>query len=144
MPSQYQVQLVNATETYQNVLSNKQLQDSYSGDIANDLYQADLNASTTVLNADSAYIQTVTEQGSAGGWTQDDSNAYNAATELYQNDTIIAQTGQNNANTAVEQIQTQVSQDGTNLSNVISISNVLVQIGTYTSNLIGGGGYTVS
>lgn len=143
MPSSYQVHLVNATETFQNVLSNKQLQDSDAGDIANALFQTDLTLSTNVLNIDAANVQAAAAAGSATDWTQQDSNNYNAANQIYQNDSAVAQTGQNNASAAVQQLQTQVSQDGTNLSNVISISNVIVQIGTYTSNLLSGG-YTVS
>jgi hypothetical protein len=134
MGNNYQVSLVNAVATFQNILINKQTQDSLGGDIANSLLEQQVAYTDTVLTADAA---TVEDSASvSGSWTTSDSNTFSLDNSIYQTDTSVSQTGQNNASTAVQQMQSAVSQDGTNLSNAISMSNTLVQIGQYASNLL--------
>ena len=137
MPSSYQVALVNATFEAQNILTNKQSSDAESGTLASNLLQAEFNDSTTVLNEDTTNVNNAATAGNQGDWTQTETNAYNQATEVYQNDTTVAETGQTNATNATNAEQSQVSQDGTNLSNFLSLSNILMQIGTYVSGLLG-------
>ncbi len=136
MGDNYQVALVNATISFENVLDNKQTVDSEAGDIASALLQAQISESSTVLNCDSQAITDAGNAGNVGGWTTSESNNFNLANTVYQNDSATSQLGQNNASTAVQQLQAQVSQDGTNLSNAISIANVLVSIGQYASSLL--------
>lgn len=134
MGDNYQVSLVNALVTFQNVLNNKQTQDSLGGDVANALLTVQINDSTAVLTIDS---DNVTAAATVGGtWTTQDSNNFNLENSIYQTDSSICQTGQNNASTAVQQLQSEVSQDGTNISNAISLSNTLVQIGQYASSFL--------
>lgn len=143
MPSFYQVNLVNAITVFENILDNKQTADSIAGDIASDLLTAQINESTTVINADAALVQSAATAGGNDGWTTSDSSTFNQDNSIYQTDSTICQTGQNNASSAVQTLQSQVSQDGTNISNAVSIANVLVQIGQYMSSVLSQG-YTVS
>lgn len=135
MPSDYQVALVNASVTFENILDNKQTEDALGGDIANALLEAQITEATALLNADAALVQSAATAGGTS-WTTSESSQFNLDNSIYQSDTAVCQTGQNNASTAVQQMQTQVSQDGTNISNAISIANVLVQIGQYASNFL--------
>lgn len=139
----YQVALVNAIATFENILDNKQVADSTAGDVASTLLQNQITESTTVLDADLALVQATATAGNACSssdpqncWTTSESANYNLANATYQNDTTISQTGQNTANSAVQSIQSQVSQDGTNISNAISLANILVQIGQYASSML--------
>ncbi len=136
MPSDYQVALVNASVTFENILDNKQTEDAVAGDIANALLEAQITEATALLNADAALVQSAATAGSSGSWTTSESSQFNLDNSIYQSDTAVCQTGQNNASTAVQQLQTQVSQDGTDISNAISVANVLVQIGQYASNFL--------
>jgi hypothetical protein len=132
----YQIALVDAITISQNILTNKQVTDSEAGSIASDLLNTELDASEVVLQEDADNIDDLTTQGNNGGWTTDETDAYNQANQYYQNDTAVCQTGQNNANTAVQTLSTQVGQDGTNLSNLLSISSVFVDIGQFMSGLL--------
>jgi len=132
----YQIALVNATYIMQNVLTNKQVADATSGTIASNLLQVELQDSEAVLAQDTDNIQSVATTGNQQGWTTADTNAYNQSNQVYQNDSTVCQTGQANATTSVNVDQSQVSQDGTNLSNFLSLSNVLMQIGNFMSNLL--------
>ncbi len=136
MPTSYQVALVNATAVEQNVLTNKQDTDANSGSLASTLLTSEYDASSTVETDDIDIVNSAGTAGNDGGWTQTDTNNYNSANQLYQNDTTVAETGQNNANTAVNSTQLQVGQDGTNLSNFLSLANILVSIGSYVSSLL--------
>lgn len=136
MGHNYQVALINAITTFENTLTNKQTQDSLGGDIANALLTQEITFSTNVLTEDATNVQTAATAGTAGSWTTSDSNNYSLANSQYQADSSTCQTGQNNASTAVQQMQSAVSQDGTNISNAISLSNTLVQIGQYASSLL--------
>lgn len=122
----FQYALLNATVTFQDVLGNKQGTDSEAGIVATDLLSVEYELSVEVLEEDTAAVQ------EASG-----SDAFNLANQVYQNDSAVCQTGQNNANTAVQQSQTQVSQSGTNLSNLVSLATTLIQIGQYVAGLIG-------
>ena len=139
----YQVSLVNSMSIFENILDNKQVADANAGDVAADLLANQINESTTVLNADLAIVQTQATAGNACSssnlqdcWTTSESANFNLANATYQNDSTISQTGQNNASASVQTIQSQVSQDGTNISNAISLANVLVQIGQYASSML--------
>ena len=136
MGHNYQVALINAITTFENTLTNKQTQDSLGGDIANALLTQEITFSTNVLTEDATNVQTAATAGTAGSWTTSDSNNYSLANSQYQADSSTCQTGQNNASTAVQQMQSAVSQDGTNISNAISLSNTLVQIGQHASSLL--------
>ena len=136
MPSSYQVAVVNASFTFENVLDNKQTQDALGGDIANALLEVQITESTTLLDNDAILVQDAATAGGSASWTTSASNNFNLVNAEYQNDSAVCQTGQNNASTGVQQMQTQVSQDGTNISNAISIANVLVQIGQYAVNFL--------
>lgn len=123
----FQYALLDSIVEAQDILSDKQSTDSEAGIIANNLLTAQYDASTEVLNQDTENAQAVS----------DDSDKFNAENQIYQNDSATAQTGQNNASTATQNLQTQVSQDGTNLSNLVSLASSLITIGGYVSNLIG-------
>lgn len=122
----YQYALLNATVEAQEVLGDKQITDSQAGIVANDLLTTQYDASTEVLNQDTEIAQDAS----------DDSNDFNVANQVYQNDSATTQVGQSNGNTAVQAQQTAVSQDGTNLSNLVSLSSSIISIGSYVSNLI--------
>ena len=136
MSHSYQIALVNATFIAQNVLTNKQGADATSGTIASNLLTLEFSDSSAVLADDTTNLQNVAATGQANGWDTAATNSYNQANQVYQNDTTVSQTGQTNATTAVNVDQAQVSQDGTNLSNLLSLSNVLMQIGSYMSNIL--------
>lgn len=141
----YQVALVDATATSQNLLTNMQALSSEGGTIASDLLDLEFAASTTVLDADTLNITTISNANQAaaakngGSWTTDETNAYNAANQIYQADSAVCQTGQTIGTTGVTTEQTQVSADGTNLSNLLSLSSILVAIGNFMSNTLAQG-----
>jgi hypothetical protein len=122
----YQYALLNATVEAQDILGNKQITDSNAGIVANDLLTTQYDASTEVLNQDTDTAQSTNS-----------SSSFNEANQVYQNDSATCQTGQSNANTAVQSSQTQVSQDGTNLSNLVSLASTIISIGGFVANLIG-------
>lgn len=132
MVQNFQFALIDATVRSQQILSNKQAADSQAGILATNLLTLEYSASNDVLGEDTALVQ----QESTN--TGDDDNDFTAANQQYQNDAAVAQTGQNNANTAVQQQQTQVSQDATNLSNLVSLTQTLITIGGYIANLMTG------
>ncbi len=125
--SNFQFALLDATIRSQDALSSKQASDSQSGILDNDLLVDEYNDATVVLQADTANVQ---------AQTNNSSNDQTSANTQYQNDSSVAQTGESNANTAVQQQQTQSSQDGTNLSNLVSLSSTLITIGNYVAGLI--------
>jgi hypothetical protein len=133
----YQIALVDAITVAQNILTNKQVTDSEAGNIASDLFNTDLSASEEVLDQDGDNIDDITTTGNSNGWNTTSTNDYNAANQYYQNDTTVCQTGQNVANTAVQTLQTQVGTDGTNLSNILSISSTFVDIGQFMTGIMG-------
>ena len=135
----YQVALVSAITVSQNILTNKQVTDSNAGSVASDLLNTTLDASEVVIQENADIIDDLTTEGNEGGWTTAETNSYNQANQAYQNDTTVCQTGQDNANTAVQTINTQVGQDGTNLSNVLSISSVFVDIGQFMVGILSQG-----
>lgn len=120
----FQYALLDATVLNQDILGNKQITDSTAGEIANDLLVTEYDASVAVLNEDTNIAQT--------GHSSD----FNENNQIYQNDSAVCQTGQSNASTAVQSSQTQVSQDGTNLSDLISLASTIITIGGYVANLI--------
>ena len=138
----YQVALVNATVTAQNVITDAQAINSEGGTIASTLLDLEYADSSDVLELDTASITSVSDTNQAaaetngGAWTTDETSAYNNANQVYQNDSSICQTGQSTATTAVTTEQTQVSADGTNLSNLLSLSAILVNIGNFMSNTL--------
>jgi hypothetical protein len=121
----FQYALLDATVLNQDILGNKQITDSTAGEIANDLLVTEYDASVAVLNED-----TKNAQNASSG------NDFNEQNQIYQNDSAVCQTGQSNASTAVQSSQTQVSQDGTNLSDLISLASTIITIGGYVANLI--------
>jgi hypothetical protein len=129
MAQNYQFALLEATVLSQITLSNKQASDSQAGILASNLLAAEYTDSNTVLTDDTGLVQ---------GSVNDSGNTFSAYNQQYQNDAAVAQTGQNNANTAVQQQQTQVSQDATNLSNLVSLTQTLITIGSYIANLLTG------
>lgn len=130
----FQFELVTATIRSQTTLSNKQNSDSGSSVVANALLQNEYNEATTVLNTD----QQTTEANSpsSGNWNSTQTNAFNSNNAIYQNDSAISQTGESNASTATQQLQTQISTDATNLSNLVSLAQTIIAIGGYTAQLI--------
>jgi len=136
VPSSYQVMVVNAIFSFENALDAKESADAVAGDLANVLFENQIAESTALLTIDNNLVQEAATAGNSGNWTTSDSNNFSLANSNYQNDSSISQTGQNNASTAVQQLQSQVSQDGTNISNAISIANVLVQIGQYMGSIL--------
>lgn len=136
--SNYQFNLLNSTVRNQETLSNKQNADSTAGVVANDLLQSEYTEATTVLTID----QDITNQNSpsSGGstnWNTNESNNFSINNAQYQNDAAVSQTGETNASTSVQQLQTQVSQDATNISNLASLAQTIIQIGQYVAGLIG-------
>ncbi len=121
----FQYALLDATVLNQDILGNKQITDSTAGETANDLLVTEYNASVTVLGEDTENAQTAS------------SSKFNEKNQIYQNDSAVCQTGQSNASTAVQSSQTQVSQDGTNLSDLVSLASTIITIGGYVANLIG-------
>ena len=132
----YQTAVVNSVFTRENLLDSKQTVDAVSGEVANDLLTAQINGTSFVLNADLSMLQSAATAGNDGDWSTSDSQTFNQDNTTYQNDLSVSQTGQNNASAAVQALQTQVSQDGTNISNAISLGNTLVQIGQYASSML--------
>lgn len=131
--SNFQFELVAATVRSQNTLNNKQGADANAGVVANALLQAEYTDSSNLLNSDQA---TTNAAPSSGSWSTDQSNAFNIANANYQNDAAVSQTGETNASTAVQQSQSEVSQDSTNISNLVSLAQTLIQIGGYVAGLI--------
>lgn len=122
----FQYALIDCTVLSQDVLGEKQVTDSQAGTIATDLLTTQYDASTEVLNQDTANAQ-----AQAGN-----SNNFAEQNQIYQNDSATAQTGQNNANNAVQSIQTQISQDGSNIANLNSLVATIISVGGYVANLI--------
>ena len=138
----YQVALVDATATAQNVIINTQALNSEGGTIAATLADLEFSNSADVLQLDTDNITAIAAANQAaaatngGAWTTAETSAYNNANQIYQQDSAICQTGQTTATTAVTTEQTQVSADGTNLSNLLSLSSILVSIGNFMSNTL--------
>lgn len=132
----YQVALINAEAATQNILTNKQATSATAGSQASALLDAEYTASQSVLEADQADINAITDAGQAGGWTDEETEQFNAANQVYQNDTLVSQIGQNNANSAVQTLQTQVGQDGSNLSNTLSLSSILTEVGKFMIGIL--------
>ncbi len=138
----YQVALVDATSTAQNVIINTQALSSEGGTIASTLLDLEFSASTAVLDIDTTNITTISNANQAaaatnnGAWTTAETSAYNNANQVYQQDSAVCQTGQSVATSGVTTEQTQVSADGTNLSNLLSLSSILVSIGNFMSNTL--------
>ena len=130
----FQFALVSATVKSQNVLNNKENVDSTAGIVANDLLQSEYTESTDLLN----YDQSVTEADSpsSGNWSTGQSNQFNINNANYQNDAAVSQTGQTNASTATQQLQSQVSADSTNISNLVSLAQTILQVGQYVASLV--------
>ena len=123
----FQFALLNATVNSQNLLGNKQIYDSSAGIVATDLLNLEYADATVVLNADSNSLVNTTSSST---------NDITKANQVYQNDYAVAQTGESNANTAVQSEQTDVSQDSTNISNLVSLAQTLITIGQYVAGLI--------
>lgn len=123
----FQFALVDATVTSQNILGSKQVADSQAGIVATNLLTLEYDEATVVLQYDS---NQVTANASS-------SNGLTVKNQIYQNDYAVAQTGESNANTAVQAEQTDVSQDSTNLSNLVSLAQTIITIGQYVAGLIG-------
>ncbi len=132
----YQIALVDSTARTQDVLTLKQVTDSEAGILASDLLSLEYEISTTVLEEDGALIDDAVAEGNANGWTDSDTTNLNVINQQYQNDTATCQVGQSNASTAVQTTENQVGQDGTNLSNALSMSNILTAIGNYMSGIL--------
>ncbi len=131
----FQFELVAATVRSQNILNDKQGADANGGVVANALLQAEYSDASTLLNED----QTTTNNAAptdGNDWTTNQSNAFSSANANYQNDAAVSQTGETNASTAVQQSQSEVSQDSTNISNLVSLAQTLIQVGGYVANLI--------
>ncbi|MBS0628397.1 MAG: hypothetical protein JSS09_09325, partial [Verrucomicrobia bacterium] len=118
----------------QTTITNKQNADATAGIVANALLQVEYTEATDLLNADQAL--TVSDSPSDGNWSTTQTNQFSINNANYQNDAAVSQTGETNASTAVQQLQTAVSTDSTNLSNLVSLAQTLIQIGGYTANLI--------
>lgn len=133
--SNFQFDLVAATVRNQNILNDKQSADSEGGIIANDLLQAQYDESTTLLNSDQEL--TNSESSSDGNWNTTETNNFSINNANYQNDAAVSQTGDTNGSTAVTQAQSETSQDSTNISNLASLAQTIIQVGSYVANLIG-------
>lgn len=133
--SNFQFDLVAATVRNQNILNDKQSADSEGGIIANDLLQAQYDESTTLLNSDQE--KTNSESSSDGSWNTTETNNFSINNANYQNDAAVSQTGDTNGSTAVTQAQSETSQDSTNISNLASLAQTIIQVGSYVANLIG-------
>ncbi len=130
----FQFDLVIATVRSQTILSDKQNADSQASIVANDLLQNEYEEATSILNCDQA--TTNASAPSSGDWNTHQTNAFNSNNAIYQNDAAISQTGEGNASTATQQLQTQISTDSTNLSNLVSLAQTIIQIGNYVAGLI--------
>lgn len=141
----YQVAIVDASVTAQNVLSSIEGVNAQGGSVAATLLETEYSASTYVLHLDTTNIDNISAENqtaavnNGGQWTSAETDAFNSANQVYQQDSSVTQTGQSNASTAVSVEQTQVSADGTNLSNFLSLSAVFVNIGAYMSNMLARG-----
>lgn len=122
----FQFELLDATVNSQNLLGNKQISDSTAGIVATNLLNLEYAQATVVLTYDSN--QVVLDESN--------SSALTVSNQIYQNDYAVAQTGESNANTAVQAEQTDVSQDSTNISNLVSLAQTLITIGQYIAGLI--------
>ena len=123
----FQFDLLYATVNSQNVLGDKQISDSTGGIIATNLLNLEYSDATVVLNTDSENLISIPSSST---------NAITQANQIYQNDYATAQTGESNANTAVQAQQTDVSQDSTNISNLVSLAQTLITIGQYVAGLV--------
>lgn len=130
----FQFDLVAATVRSQDTLNNKQAADSTAGVVANALLQFEYEDSTNLLNTDQAITNASSPAGKS--WSQTETDDFSTNNANYQNDAAVSQTGETNASTAVQQIQSEASQDSTNISNLVSLAQTLIQIGGYVANLI--------
>lgn len=133
--SNFQFDLVTATVRSQTMLGNKQNADAQAGVVANNLLQEEYNESTDLLNSDQETTN-ATGPGSDGDWSTSETQNFNSANANYQNDAAVSQTGETNASSATQNIQSQLSEDSTNLSNLVSLAQTLIQIGNYVAGLI--------
>lgn len=122
----FQFAILDSTIRSQEVLGNKQGTDSQGGILATNLLSLEYEEATTVLQYDTDKVQA----------QKADSGEFNKYNQIYQNDAAVTQTGESNASTGVDTEQTQVSQDGTNLSNLVSLSQTLITIGQYVASMI--------
>ncbi len=131
----FQFTLLNATTRSQTVLGDKQSTDTDASILATDLLTREYDEATIVLQEDTdAIVELADSVGSE--WSTSETNDFNVLNQTYQNDSAVCQTGESNADTAVQTSQTQTSQDGTNLSNLVSLSSTLITIGGYVASLI--------
>ena len=130
----FQFDLVAATVRSQTTITNKQNADASAGVVANALLQIEYIEATDLLDYDQNI--TVTESPPNTTWSSEQSSNFSINNANYQNDAAVSQTGETNASTAVQQLQTAVSTDSTNLSNLVSLAQTLIQIGGYTASLI--------
>ena len=131
----FQFDLITATIRSQNIITDKQTADATGGVVANAILQTEYGEATVLLNNDQ--LTTVDDSPtSSGTWNTSESEKFSINNANYQNDAAVAQTGETNASTAVQQQQTAVSTDSTNLYNLVSLAQTLIQIGSYTANLI--------
>ena len=130
----FQFALVEATVRSQTTITDKQNADASAGIVANTLLQNEYADATNLLNTDQAL--TNSQSPTNTDWTTGQTNDFSINNANYQNDAAVSQTGETNASTAVQQLQTAVSTDSTNLSNLVSLAQTLIQIGGYVANLI--------
>ena len=123
----FQFELLDATVNSQNTLGNKQISDSTGGIVATNLLNLEYADATVILNADSEALVAINSSST---------NAITQQNQVYQNDYATVQTGESNANTAVQAQQTDVSQDSTNISNLVSLAQTLITIGQYVAGLV--------
>ncbi len=132
----YQVALIDSTSRTQEILTLKQATDSEAGILASELLDLEYEISTEVLEADGVLIDDAVAAGNDEGWTDTETSELNVLNQQYQNDTTICQTGQSNASTSVQASESQVGTDGTNLSNALSMSNILTEVGNFMSDIL--------
>jgi hypothetical protein len=132
----YQIALIDSTYRMQTILTNVQGTNSEAGSLASSLLDQQYNLSAEVLDENATIVNDIAEEGEENDWEQEYVDAYNAANQVYQNDTLVCETGQSNASNAVQRSQTQVAQDGTNLSNLITLAGTIGEIGRFMSGLL--------
>ncbi len=123
----FQFELLDATVNSQNTLGNKQISDSTAGIVATNLLNLEYDEATVILNEDSEALVAINSNST---------NQITQQNQVYQNDYATVQTGESNANTAVQSEQTNVSQDSTNISNLVSLAQTLITIGQYVAGLV--------
>jgi len=130
----FQFALVEATVRSQDTLANKQNADAAAGLVASALLDDEYAVATDLLNYDQSV--TLANSPSDSNWNTNQTNSFSINNANYQNDAAVSQTGETNASTGTQQLQTQLSEDSTNLSNLVSLAQTLIQVGSYTANLI--------